>query len=263
MRAKLIAGNWKMHLTLAGATALVEEFLGSYRPKPDVDVVVCPGFVALSKVRSLIKDTPLKLGAQDVFWEEEGAFTGKVSPAMLADVGADYCIVGHSETRGRFGGGQVDPNLLPFFAETNDSLHQKMEALLYRAITPILCVGETLDEREAGQADAVVERQVQGTLQGLEPSALFGVVLAYEPVWAIGTGMVCEAEEAGRMCGVVRETLRGLSDDDVATTARILYGGSLKPDNAYAVFQQPDVDGGLVGGASLNAATFAQIVHAA
>lgn len=263
MRTKLVAGNWKMHLTLAEAEALVEEFLGIYRPKTDVDVAVCPGFVALAKVRQIVKDTPLKLGAQDVFWEESGAYTGQVSPAMLADLCTDYCIVGHSETRGRFGSGPAAPEVAPYFTETDTTLHQKVEALLYRAITPIFCVGETLEEREAGKADETVQRQLAGVLEGFDPAELFGIVVAYEPVWAIGTGKVCEAQEAGRMCGVVRQTLASHSDPEVAENVRVLYGGSLKPDNAHSVFQQPDVDGGLVGGASLSASSFAQIVHTA
>lgn len=252
-----------MHLTLAEAGALVEEFLGLYRPKSDVDVAVFPGFVALSTVRKIIKDTPLKLGAQDVFWEESGAYTGQVSPAMLSDLCTDYCIVGHSETRGRFGTGPAASELAPFFTETNASLHHKVKALFYRAITPILCVGETWAERDAGNADATVRAQLEGVLQGFDPAELYGVAIAYEPVWAIGTGKVCDPEEAGRMCGVVRQSVTSLSDAEVAESVRILYGGSLKPDNAFAIFQHPDVDGGLVGGASLDASSFAKIVHAA
>ncbi|MGE0000659.1 MAG: triose-phosphate isomerase [Fimbriimonadaceae bacterium] len=263
MRTKLVVGNWKMHLTLAEAGALVEELLGIYRPKSDVDVAVCPGFVALARVRQLLKDSPLKLGAQDVFWEETGAFTGQVSPAMLADLCADYCIVGHSEARGRFGSGPASPEVAPYFTETNTTLHQKVEALLFRAITPILCVGETVDEREAGQAESTVQAQLEGALRGFDPTELYGVVVAYEPVWAIGTGKVCEPEEAGRMCGVVRQTVSELADADVGANLRVLYGGSLKPDNSFAIFQQAEVDGGLVGGASLSASSFAQIVHAA
>jgi triosephosphate isomerase len=263
VRTKLVAGNWKMNLTLAEAGALVESFLGTYRPKPDVDVVLCPGFVALARVRELIRNTAVKLGAQDVFWEESGAFTGRVSPRMLADVGVDFCIVGHSETRGRFGAGGPGPGMAPCFDETHDSLRAKLAALFYRAITPVLCVGETAEERDAGQADQVVEEQLRGTLQGFDPAELYGLVVAYEPVWAIGTGQVCEPEEAGRMCGLARACLADLAEDDVAANVRVLYGGSLKPDNAFAVFQQPDVDGGLVGGASLEAQAFAQIVNAA
>lgn len=263
VRTKLVAGNWKMNLTLAEAGALVESFLGLYRPKPDVDVAVCPGFVALARVREIVRNSPLKLGAQDVFWEEAGAYTGRVSPRMLADVGADYCIVGHSEARGRFGAGPLGGGLDACFVENGQSLRKKLAALFYRAITPILCVGETEAERSAGQADQTVEAQLHDALEGFDPAELYGLAVAYEPVWAIGTGKVCDAQEAGRMCGVVRTVLASLAGDDVAANVRVLYGGSLKPENAHAIFSEADVDGGLVGGASLDAESFCHIVNAA
>lgn len=263
MRTKLVAGNWKMNLTLAEAGALVESFVGLYRPKPDVDVAVCPSFVALARVRELVRNTPLKLGAQDVFWEESGAYTGRVSPKMLGELCVDYCIVGHSESRGRFGTGPLGGGLDPYFVETPDTLRRKLGALFYRAITPILCVGETAEERDAGKADQVVDNQVAEALAGFDPAELYGLVLAYEPVWAIGTGNVCDAAEAGRMCGVARAALGRAAGADVADAVRVLYGGSLKPDNAHAIFQEQHVDGGLVGGASLDASAFAHIVNAA
>lgn len=252
-----------MNLTLAEGAALVESFLGLYRPKPDVDVAVCPSFVSLARIRELIRNTPLKLGAQDVFWEESGAYTGQVSAKMLGDLGTDYCIVGHSESRGRFGSGPLGGGLQPYFVETVDTLRHKLSALFYRAVTPVLCIGETADEREAGRADQVVTAQVTEALSGFDPAELFGLVLAYEPVWAIGTGNVCGADEAGRMCGVARAALAAAAGSEVAETVRILYGGSLKPDNAHAIFQASDVDGGLVGGSSLDASAFAHIVNAA
>lgn len=259
MRKRLVAGNWKMNKTQAGAAALVEAFIRSVDLRDEVEVVVCPPYLALCGVRGLLKDTHLKLGAQDVFWMESGAFTGQVSAQMLDDIGVQFCIVGHSETRGKFGKIEVPESTLPFFAETDETINLKIKALLYCNIAPILCVGETLAEREAGQTDSVIESQLAGALAGLDADELYSLVVAYEPVWAIGTGKTCDSAEAQRVCSMIRSALPG----DLQGQVRVLYGGSVKASNAKELFAQPNIDGGLVGGASLDAHEFAQIVASA
>ncbi len=263
MRTKLVVGNWKMNKTLAEAVATVEASLRWVAARTDVDVAICPPFTALTKVRELLRNTHIQVGAQDVFWMESGAFTGQVSPAMLSDIGCAYCIVGHSETRGRFGKLEVDAADLGFFAETDRTVNQKIRALLYQSINPILCVGETDAERQAGQTEAVIRQQMTGALANLDPAELYFFSIAYEPVWAIGTGNTCDAAEASRVCGYIRSLIAELADPDVSEHVRVLYGGSVKPDNADELFHQPEIDGGLVGGASLDADSFSRIVMAA
>jgi len=263
MRAKLIAGNWKMNLTSAEATALVKAFIEQIVSLWDVDVVVCPPYLAIPQVRELVKDSQVKLGAQDCFWSDEGAFTGKVSAKMLSDFRCDYCIVGHSETRGRFGKLDTPESTLGFFSETDQSINLKIKALLYYSINPILCVGETAAERKAGETDAVIEKQLRGALDGVDPSEMFAFVVAYEPVWAIGTGDTCDPAEAERVCGVIRSMIAQIAAEEVAGHVRILYGGSVKPENSQELFKQTNIDGGLVGGASLDANGFVRIVLSA
>ena len=263
MRTKLVVGNWKLNLTNREAVAAVETFIRHVSAKSNVDVVVCPTFVSLCRVRDLIKDTHVKLGGQDVFWIDQGAYTGKVGPKMLLDAGASFCLVGHSETRGRFGASDLEAGLDAFFTETDRTVNLKIRALLYQAMNPILCVGETLSEREAGTTEAVIRAQLEGALKGIDPSELFFFVVAYEPVWAIGTGKVCEAAEAGRIAAFIRKTLGALLGPEVAEEIRVLYGGSLKPANCEEIFAQPDIDGGLVGGASLDPKEFSRIVMSA
>lgn len=263
MRTKLVAGNWKMNLTTAQAGALVEAVIANVEEKTHVDVVVCPPYLTIPRVKDLAKNTAIKVGAQDVFWMEEGAFTGQVSPKMLSDFCVDHCIVGHSETRGRFGKVEVPESTLGFFAETDETVNLKIKALLYYGITPILCVGETEAERAAGQTETVISKQLEGALAGIEAAELYLFVIAYEPVWAIGTGLTCEAEEANRVCGFVRSEIGRLADSDVAENVRVLYGGSVKPTNSDELFAQPEIDGALVGGASLDADGFARIVLSA
>ncbi|MCH7945481.1 MAG: triose-phosphate isomerase [Armatimonadetes bacterium] len=263
MRAKLVAGNWKMKLTSTEATALVEALIEQVDLLWDVDVVVCPPYLAIPHVRDIVKDSQLKLGGQDCFWSDEGAFTGKVSAKMLSEFGCDYCIVGHSETRGRFGKLDTPEPTLGFFSETDQTVNLKIKALLYYSINPILCVGETAAERKAGETDSVIEKQLRGALEGVDPSELFCFVVAYEPVWAIGTGDTCDPAEAERVCGVIRAMFAQIADQEVANHLRIIYGGSVKPDNSDELFKQTNIDGGLVGGASLDADGFARIVLSA
>ncbi len=231
--------------------------------RPNVDVAVCPSYLTIPRVRELVKDTHVKVGAQDVFWKESGAFTGKVSAPMLIEQGVTYCIVGHSETRGRFGKLEVSDESVPFFSESDHTVNLKIRALLFHSITPILCVGETDDERKAGKTDTVIREQLAAALEGIDPSELYFFVVAYEPVWAIGTGNTCDSAEAGRVCRLIRTELAGLLDEDVAANIRVLYGGSVKASNAAELFSQEGIDGGLVGGASLDPGEFSRIVMSA
>jgi triosephosphate isomerase len=263
MRTKLIVGNWKMHMTIAQAGATVEAFVKHANARPDVDVAVCPPFTALSKVREYVKQSHIQLGAQNVFWKESGAFTGHISPSMLSDLGCTYCIVGHSETRGRFGKLEIDEEDLGFFCETDSIINKKIKALLYHSINPILCVGETQEEREMGSTEQVIASQLEGAFKGIDPSELYFTSVAYEPVWAIGTGNTCDTQEANRVCEFIRNKLAKLLDEEVAQHIRVLYGGSVKADNAAELFHQPMIDGGLVGGASLDAESFSRIVRSA
>jgi triosephosphate isomerase len=263
MRTKLIVGNWKMNFTLAAAAAAVESTLRNIEARTTSDVAVCPPYPYLARVREILRDTHVKVGAQDVFWAERGAFTGKVSATMLYDMGVTFCIVGHSETRGRFGKLEVDPELVGHFAETDRTVNLKLKALIYHSISPILCVGETLEEREAGRTDEVIRGQLSGAFDGIEPAELYFASVAYEPVWAIGTGQTCEASEANRVCGMIRSELSRILDAEVSQEVRVLYGGSVKPSNSEELFGQPEIDGGLVGGASLDPMDFSRIVMSA
>ena len=263
MRTKLVAGNWKMSTTAREGAALVEAFIKQVDYLWDVDIVVCPPYVAIPRVRELVKDTQVKLGAQDVFWEDTGAFTGRVSARMLSEFCCDYCIVGHSEKRGRFGGYEPPIEARDYFSESDDTVNRKIKALLYYSINPILCVGETKPERSVGETEQVVEAQLRGALRGVDPAELYSFVVAYEPVWAIGTGETCHPDEAERVCAFIRGVVADVADADVAENVRVLYGGSVKPENAKELFSQPNIDGGLVGGASLDADGFARIVMSA
>jgi triosephosphate isomerase len=265
MRRPLIAGNWKMHLTPSEGAALATQLRQRIGMRSDVEILLCPAFVALQAVAEAIRGSELKLGAQNVFWRDSGAFTGQVSPPMLVAVGCEYVILGHSETRGRFGvtDPDLDASLLPYFSETEATLNRKLRAVLPHGLKPILCVGETLAEREAGQTESVIRAQLEGALDGLASDELYELVIAYEPVWAIGTGQVCDADEANRVCGFIRQTLRELYDAEMAEFVRILYGGSVKSSNAHALLHQPEIDGALVGGASLSAEEFEQISYCA
>jgi triosephosphate isomerase len=254
-----------MHLTPSEGAALATQLRQRIGMRSDVEILLCPAFVALQAVAEAIRGSELKLGAQNVFWRDVGAFTGQVSPPMLAAVGCEYVILGHSEARGRFGvtDPDLDASLLPYFSETEATLNRKLRAVLPHGLKPILCVGETLAEREAGQTESVIRAQLEGALDGLASDELYELVVAYEPVWAIGTGQVCDADEANRVCGFIRQTLREMYDAEMAEFVRILYGGSVKASNAHALLHQPEIDGALVGGASLSAEEFEQISYCA
>lgn len=235
-----------MYKTVAEAVDLVESLLRDL-PAGDREVLVCPAYTALHALSPLLQDTPIALGAQDVFYEEQGAFTGAVSPLMLRDLGCRYTIVGHSERRQVFG-------------EDDGLINRKLRAALAHGLRPILCVGETKAQRDAGQAEQVVVGQVRACLSGVAADQMPEVVLAYEPVWAIGTGDTATPQDAQAMHATVRRTLAELYDGATAEAVRIQYGGSVKPDNVDELMAQPDIDGALVGGASLKADSFLRIV---
>ncbi len=265
MRTCLIAGNWKMNLTPAEGAALANTLRQRIGTRLNVEVVLCPAFVALPAVAEAIRGSGLKLGAQTVFWSDSGAYTGQVSPPMLVAVGCEYVIIGHSETRGRFG--KPDPSLteahLRYFGENDATVNLKLKAVLPHGLKPILCVGETLQERQASQTERVIQQQLRGALQGLEADELYELVIAYEPVWAIGTGQVCDAPEANRICAFIRQQLRELYEPELGNYVRVLYGGSVTASNARGLLHQPEIDGVLVGGASLDAEEFVQITYCA
>ncbi|MGI6381585.1 MAG: triose-phosphate isomerase [Anaerolineae bacterium] len=249
MRTPILAGNWKMHKTAAEAAALVAESREALLAVDAVDRVFCPPYLAIPKVAELVASTPLGVGAQDLYWEESGAYTGEVAPAMVAEF-CDYVIIGHSERR-------------EYFGETNETVNKKIVAALKHGIIPIVCVGETLELREAGKTESWVAGQVRAALHGLTAAQVAGLVIAYEPIWAIGTGLAATAEEAERVIGeVVRATVSELCGDATAAAVRIQYGGSVKPDNALELMGKPNIDGALIGGASLKAADFVAIVQA-
>jgi triosephosphate isomerase len=266
MRKKIIAGNWKMNKTVSEGMALVQDLMPLVADKTNVDVLVCPPFTALYAVGQALEGSQIGLGAQGAFWKASGAYTSQISLPMLVDVGTKYVILGHSETRGRFG--EPDPDLTPelamTFGETDQGVNIKAQAVLAAGLVPIICVGEMLEERQEGHTDRIVEGQVTAALQNIAPELVAAqVVFAYEPVWAIGTGEVCAAEEADRVCGIIRQAIGQAKGQNVADAVRIQYGGSMKPDNAADLLSRPNIDGGLIGGASLKAADFAAIVRAA
>jgi triosephosphate isomerase (TIM) len=264
MRRQVIAGNWKLNKTIAEArelcAALVEAGLGS----AGADVVVCPPYTALAAAREVLEGSGIGLGAQDLFWRPSGAYTGQVSAAMLKDAGCSHVIIGHSESRGRFGAPEegFTDEVLAHFGESDRTVNLKTKAALAGGLTPIVCCGELLAERRDGRTDAVVRGQIERGLEGLSVEQVAGLILAYEPVWAIGTGEVCASDEANRVCGVIRETVAASFGRHTAETVRIQYGGSVKPENAPELLRQEQIDGALVGGACLKAADFIAIVQA-
>jgi triosephosphate isomerase len=250
-RKKLVAGNWKMHTNRATAVQLAGAVVRAVGPGDrGVTVVVCPPFVYLAYVAEIVRGTPVGMGAQDCYCEREGAYTGEVSPPMLQDVGCKYVLVGHSERRHKLG-------------ETDALINRKARAALAAGLTTILCVGETLEQREAGQTEVVLDAQLTAGLEGLTADNLHRLVLAYEPVWAIGTGRNATPEQAQEAHAFLRRRVGQLAGEPAALGLRIQYGGSVTPDNAGALMAQPDVDGALVGGASLSADKFLPIVRAA
>lgn len=251
MRVPLIAGNWKMHMTRPQAKELVRGLKARLKAKElRLEVALAPPFTALETVASEIADTGWILAAQNAFWEKQGAFTGEVSFGMLADIGCKMVIIGHSERR-------------QIFFESDEWVGRKVRACLEWGLIPIVCVGETLEEREKGLTLKVVERQLEKALEGLEEKRLGEFVVAYEPVWAIGTGRTATPEQAQEVHAMVRKWLSGRFSPERAFRAKILYGGSVKPENIYQLMECPDIDGALVGGASLDPEGFAKIVEEA
>ncbi len=265
MRKKIIAGNWKMNKTVSEALALVEELKPLMAEVSGVDVVICPAYTALYAVNQALGGTSIALGAQEAFWKASGAYTSQVSLPMLADVGVTYVILGHSETRGRFGvpEPELTPDLLRTFGETDAGVNIKTQATLAAGLTPIICIGETLSERQRSETDDIVRVQVLGALAGVSTKQVTQIVFAYEPVWAIGTGETCAPDEADRVCGVVRHAVLEAHGQEAADAVRVQYGGSMKADNAAELLSRPNIDGGLIGGASLKAKDFAAIITAA
>ena len=247
MRKTIIAGNWKMHKNADEASELVKEIVDSVAGVEDVEVVVCPTFTSLAAVSNILKNTNVQLGAQNMYWEEQGAFTGEISANMLLTLGCRFVILGHSERRS-------------YFFETDDIVAKKAHAAIRSGLTPIVCVGETLEERERGITKEIVERQVKGAFKLIGSDEFGGTVIAYEPVWAIGTGKTATAEQAQEVHSFIRELLAGLFGGETASKTRIQYGGSMKPENAAELLSMDDIDGGLIGGAALNAESFGKIV---
>jgi len=249
MRRPIVAGNWKMNLDRAGAMELAKGVREKLGDVSDVEIGVCPPFPYLSVVAEVLQGSPIFLGAQNVHWEQRGAFTGEVSGPMLKDVGCTYAIVGHSERR-------------QYFGETDETVNQRLRGALQASLRVIVCVGETLEQREANVTQDVVGRQVRGALANIDANHLENVVIAYEPVWAIGTGRNATPEQAEDVHAYIRSVLAELYDASVAEAMRIQYGGSMKPENAADLLGRPEIDGGLVGGASLDAELFAAVVRA-
>ncbi|MEO6906997.1 MAG: triose-phosphate isomerase [Abditibacteriaceae bacterium] len=263
MRIPVIAANWKLNKTIQEAQAFIHDFKPLVQSVSNVEIVVCPVFTALATVSEAAKDSNISIGAQDIFWKDSGAYTGEVSAPLLEDAGCTYVIIGHSERRGRFGVPEADlqGDAGKVFGDTDASVNAKIKTALSHNLIPIICVGETLDEREANRTDSVIEAQVKAALDGID--GVEKTIFAYEPVWAIGTGKTCDSKEAGRVCGFIRSVFKNVTSQEVSDAVRIQYGGSVKGENAAELLSHPDIDGALVGGASLKADTFAPIVEAA
>lgn len=245
MRKPFIAGNWKMNKTVAEAAELVKGFVPLVKGIQDVEIAVCPPAVDLYMVKMVAEGSNVGVGAQNMYWEESGAFTGEISPVMVKEL-CQYVIIGHSERR-------------QYYGETDEWVNKKVHAALAHGLVPIICIGESLEEKEAGQTEKVCERQAMAALDGLTPEQVAGVVIAYEPIWAIGTGRSATAADANETIGFIRQTVRN-EFGGAAEQMRIQYGGSVKPNNIAEYMAQPEIDGALVGGASLDAESFAGIV---
>lgn len=250
MRRACVAGNWKMNKSVQESLSLVKELIPGLDSIENVDSIICPPYIALAKASDLVKNSKIELGAQNLYWEEKGAYTGEISPGMVAEI-AEHVILGHSERRA-------------YFQDTDEAVNKKILAAIDAGLKPILCVGETLDENENGKTGDVVKRQLTGALIGVSIEDFGKIMIAYEPVWAIGTGKAATAEGANQVIKkYIRDELSSLYSREAADKVRILYGGSVKPENAREYFQQLDIDGALVGGASLKAEAFIQITEAA
>ena len=250
MRKKIIAGNWKMNKTVAEAVELATAIKGELADCSEVDVVICPTFTALKSVSDVVAGTCVNMGSQNMSSEDAGAYTGEISHAMLKELSISYVILGHSERR-------------EYYKENDFWINKKMIKALEQNLRPILCVGETLEDRESGNTEKVVEVQVREGLKDISADAYTELVIAYEPVWAIGTGKVATSAQAQEVHAFIRGIVKDLVGAEAADAVRIQYGGSMKPDNAVELLSQPDIDGGLIGGAALDATSFAGIVNAA
>jgi triosephosphate isomerase len=250
MRRPILAGNWKMYKTIPEAIELANGLKRNLYDITEADIVLCPPYTTLAAVGEIVYETNISLGAQDVHWEAEGAYTGEVSAAMLKDSGCRYVIIGHSERR-------------QYFHETNETVNKKTKAAIAGGLTPIVCVGETLAQRDAAKTFTVVEDHIKNGLQGLSGDDILKIVIAYEPVWAIGTGKTATPGQAQEAQAYIRKLLGELWGESVAGQVRIQYGGSVKPDNIASLMAQEDIDGALVGGASLKVDSFTQIVRKA
>ncbi|WP_066503611.1 triose-phosphate isomerase [Abyssisolibacter fermentans] len=247
MRIPIIAGNWKMNKNISEAVELVNS-IKEESNKTDVEVVVCVPATCLNEVKKATKDTKLKIGAQNMHWEESGAFTGEISPIMLNEIGVDYVIIGHSERR-------------QYFNETDETVNKKIKSAISHKINPILCVGETLEQRESGKEKEVVKNQIVKDLEDISAEDVQKIVIAYEPIWAIGTGKTASSDDANEMAAFIREAVKELYTEEVSENVSIQYGGSVKPKNVTEIMNKSDIDGALVGGASLKAEDFIQLIN--
>ena len=245
-----IAGNWKMHKTIPEAVEMVKALKEESPQLTDAELVVIPPYTMLSEVKKVIEGSTIQLGAQNIFWEEKGAFTGEVSPLMLKDAGCQYVTIGHSERR-------------QYFGETNETVNKKIKAALAHELTPIMCIGESLEEREKGNTMDKVETQINSGLEGLGKDEIRRIVIAYEPIWAIGTGVTATPSQAEEVHSFIRKKLTEKYGNEIASYAIILYGGSVKPANTYSILKENNINGALVGGASLEADSFIQITKEA
>ncbi len=248
MRTPIIAGNWKMNKNVSETRAFFSEFIRLIDNVKGVEIVIAPPFTSLSAAAEAVKDTKVKISAQNMFWEEKGAYTGEISPLMLKEIGCSHCIIGHSERR-------------QYFGETDETVNKRIKAALKHDIIPIFCIGEILKEREENRTMDVINRQMEGGLKGLSESDINKIVIAYEPVWAIGTGKTATPQQAQDIHRFIRDFIRKKSGDKTADGVRILYGGSVIPENINGLMAQDDIDGALVGGASLKPDSFAAIVR--
>ncbi|MUK89186.1 triose-phosphate isomerase [Ornithinibacillus sp. L9] len=249
MRKKVIAGNWKMNKVLSEANQFVDDVAGKVPNSDNVEAIVCAPFPFLATLVEKTKGTSLKVSAQNMHFEDNGAFTGEVSPVMLKDLGVTHVVLGHSERR-------------EYFAETDETVNKKAHAAFKHDLTPIVCVGETLEQREANETKGLVESQVKRALDGLSDDQITQTIIAYEPVWAIGTGKTASSEDANEVCSHIRNVVKEITSEAVAEKVVIQYGGSVKPTNVDELLAQSDIDGALVGGASLEAESFLQLVEA-
>lgn len=247
MRKPIIAGNWKMNKSFSEAKVLLEE-IKNLELNEEVEAVVCPPFINLALAKEVLKDTNIGVGAQNAHTEDSGAYTGEISPEFLKDLGVKYVILGHSERR-------------EYFAESDEFINKKVKAVLAKGLSPILCCGETLEEREADQAKSKVKTQIDADFEGIDAAEFENIVIAYEPIWAIGTGKTASADDAEEMCAYIRELIKENFGEEAAEKVRIQYGGSVKPDNVSEIMSKENIDGALVGGASLEADSFSQLVN--